>query len=86
MTVINIHIGRLVMDGISVANHRQPMLDTAIETELTRLFCGDTASIHLLSSADLSHIPESEIGDVDETNPAQIGRQIARVIYEGINR
>jgi hypothetical protein len=82
---INMHIERLVLDGLSVSNYRQPMLQAAVETELARLFTANGTADGLTTGGAVSHISAGDIQLADESDPAHLGRQIARSVYEGVN-
>ena len=86
MTDMNIHIHRIVLDGLSVSYHHRSTLKAALESELTRLITTGIRSNGLQSSVDLPSITAGEIRNVDEADPVQLGQQIARAIHRGINR
>jgi hypothetical protein len=44
---ISVHIERLVLDGLFVSHGQRPLLQAAVEAELTRLLTAATASICL---------------------------------------
>jgi hypothetical protein len=83
---VNMHIERLVLDGLSVPYHRQPLLQAAVETELANLFTVSRPTNGLLTGGAVSHISGGDIQSADESDPAHLGRQIARAVYEGVNR
>ena len=85
---VNMFVERLVLDGLSVHYHQQPLLQAAVETELARLFTVNVNSPAngLLTGKAVSHIPASDIQLADESNPGHLGEQIARAVYEGVNR
>lgn len=85
---INMVIERLVLDGLSIPAHHHPVLQTAVETELVRLF---TVNVNnpangLLTDRAVSHISAGDIQQADESNPDHLGQQIARAVYEGVSR
>jgi hypothetical protein len=83
---INIHIERLVLDGLTVPYHQQALLQAAVETELTHLFAVNGLANGLMTSSAVSHISAGAIQSSDESNPTYLGQQIARAVYEGISR
>jgi hypothetical protein len=83
---INMFIERLVLDGLSVSNYRQPMLRAAVETELARLFTANGPANHLLTAGAVSRISGGDIQQADESDPGRLGQQIARAVYEGVNQ
>jgi hypothetical protein len=83
---INIHIGQLVLDGLVVPYHQQPLLQAAVETQLARLFAVNGLASGLLTGSAMSHISTGDIQMSDECNPTNLGQQIALAVYEGISR
>jgi hypothetical protein len=82
---INMHIERLVLDGLSVSNYCQPMLRAALENELARLFTANGPGNHLLTPGAVSRISGGDIQQADESDPGHLGQQVARAVYEGVN-
>jgi hypothetical protein len=85
---VNIHIERLVLDGLSVPCPQQTLLQAAVETELQRLITINGLSSGLQSGGAISHISGSEIqltGNA-ENDPTYLGRQIAQAVCEGVSR
>ena len=82
----NIHIERLVLDGLSVPYHQQSLLQAAFEKELGRLLTANGLSNSLLSDGSVSHISASDIQLADESDPTELGEQIAQAVYGGVNR
>jgi hypothetical protein len=83
---INIHIDSIVLDGISVPYHEQPLLQEAVETELARLFSVNGLDNALMTGGAVSHISAGDIQLTDEGDQGHLGQQIAQAVYEGINR
>ena len=83
---INIHIDRIVLDGLSVPNHQKFEFKAAVETELVRLFTDNGLAIRLQTSSAMSHISAGDIKLADNSNPINLGQQIARAVYGGIIR
>jgi hypothetical protein len=81
---ITLHIGRLVLEGISLSPDDAPLLRAAVEAELT----------HLLASAGLGHALQSGgawysvraagIQPAPDGSSARLGQQIAGAVYSGI--
>jgi hypothetical protein len=83
---LEIHIERLVLDGLDIPYHRQPELQGAVETELASLFTANVPANDLFSGGTVSHIAAGDISGADENTPGRLGRQIARAVYEGVSR
>jgi hypothetical protein len=81
---INVHIERLVLDGLPVSRLQGPMVRAAVEGELSRL----------LSAGGLSHefqyggaVPAVRGGNLrlsGDRHPGKLGQQIAGAVYGGI--
>lgn len=83
---INLHIERLVLDGISVSDGGGPHVQAAIETELARLLAvgGVSAAFHTGQA-----VPSVRGGDLHLTaggSHAELGRHIAGALYGGIGK
>lgn len=83
---VNIYIERLVLNGLSISYHQQPLLQAAVETELTHLFTTNGMANGLLTGSAVSHISVGDIQLADDSDPTNLGQQIARAVYEGLSR
>lgn len=84
MANIQVHINRLVLDGISVPHYQRPILQAAVEAELTRLLTAKGLSSQLQWSI---RVPQLTAGDVALTvnlEPVQMGQHIAQAVYGGM--
>lgn len=82
---INLHIERLVLDGVNIAPHQGPLLQQALQTELTRLLATGGLSDGLTRGIALPRLSASNI-QLTDNNPTQLGRQIAQSVYGGIGK
>lgn len=80
---INLHIERLVLDGVNIAPEQRRILQVSVETELTRLLTNGGLSPGLVQGAALSRLSAAGI-QLTGNNPTQLGRQIAQSVYGGI--
>lgn len=78
---INLHIERLVLDGLAVAPRERARFQAAVETELTRLLTSDGLSSMLLSGGTMPHLPATSIQLSDKANPIDLGQQIAGAVH-----
>jgi hypothetical protein len=80
---INLHIERLVLDGVNIAPGQRHLLQASVETELTRLLTDGGLSASLAQGTVL---PRLSTGGIQLTgnNPTQLGRQIAQSVYGGL--
>ncbi len=81
---INVHIERLILDGLPIASQQGPLVQAAVEAELVRLLAADGLAANLLAGGALSHVQAGGIQLTGEGNPSQLGQQIARAVYGGI--
>ena len=83
---INVHIDRLILDGISISHYQRPLLQAAVEGELARLLAADGLATGLLAGGAMLHVPAGAIQLTGESDPANLGQQIAQAVYGGIGR
>jgi hypothetical protein len=83
---INLHIERLVLDGISLAPGGRPLLQAAVEAELIRLLASSGLSDALRSGGALYNVRTAGIQLASDGSPAQLGEQIAGAVYGGIGK
>lgn len=80
---INLHIERLLLDGVSIAPDQRHILQASVEAELTRLLTDGGLSPSLAQGIALPRISTDGI-QLTGNNPTQIGQHIAQSVYEGI--
>lgn len=83
---IYLHIDELVLVGLPVGTDEEPTLQTALETELTRLFSGNNATANLRRGGNLASLPITNIVLEGNHTPANLGQQIGRAVYGGIKQ
>lgn len=82
---VDIHVERLVIDGIALTTEERPQLKTAIERELQALYVGRRPGPALRVSRMVASVPAPSI-DSSDSNARQLGKRIARSVHEGIER
>lgn len=82
---INLHIERLVLDGVTVAPGQRHLLQASVETELVRMLAEGGLSFSLAEGTNLSRVSANGI-ELIGNNSAQLGQQIAQSVYGGIGR
>jgi hypothetical protein len=83
---VTINIERLVLDGISIPYHQQPLLQRAVETELRHL-CTDSGLVNNLKSGGaVPYFAAGNIQVADENDPNKLGQKIAQAVYERLDR
>ncbi|MBZ0170217.1 hypothetical protein MELA_00261 [Candidatus Methylomirabilis lanthanidiphila] len=83
---INLHIERLVLDGISLPPGDRPLLQAAMEAELTRLLASSGLSDELHSGGALYGVRTAGIQLANDEKPSRLGQQIAGAVYGGIGK
>lgn len=81
---INLHIERLVLDGVDFALGQQHLLQSIVASELARMLAEGGLSPSLAQGTNLSRVSANGIKINDGDKPAQLGRQIAQSVYGGI--
>jgi hypothetical protein len=81
---INLHIERIILEGLPVAAGQGAAVQAAIEAELTRLLAENGLASHLMSGGATPRIAAGEVQSSDESSALQLGQQIARAVHEGI--
>jgi hypothetical protein len=81
VTTINLHIERLVLEGLPLAAHEGPLVGEAVTAELTRLL-GTGGQLAVGHAAPLVRVPPIQVGG----GPRRLGAGIGQVVFEGIRR
>jgi hypothetical protein len=81
---INLHIERLVLDGLPLEQRQGPQLQAAVERELTRLLSGTSSTGAFVSSSSLATINAGAIHLAENASPLGLGKQIATALHGGI--
>ena len=81
---INLHIERLILDGVPLSHGQRPLVQAAVEAELARLLTSGGLSAELQSGGALRHVPGGNIQLSSDGNPHRLGQQIAHAVYSGI--
>jgi hypothetical protein len=81
---IQVDIERLVLDGIDIPARQRPLLQAAVETELTRLLFTGGLNQALLSGESIPGLRVNALQWSANSSPIHLGQQIARSVYSGI--
>jgi hypothetical protein len=76
---INLHIERLILEGLPLSQTQGALVQVAVETELARLLAGQG-----LSHSSVGAVPclsANSIYLTRESKPVQLGHQIANAIH-----
>jgi hypothetical protein len=82
---INLHIERLILDGLPVSHAQGPILSAALKRELGRLLANGGLDRSLQPGGAWRSVPVNTL-QLTTSKPPQLGRQIAQAIYQGIGR
>jgi len=80
---INLHIEKLVLDGVDIASGQNNLLQASVTNELTQLFKSGGLASSLIGGASLNGVATNSIQISDKT-PQSLGQQIALSVYGGI--
>ena len=81
---LNIHIERLVLDGLPLERHQGSLVQAAVEAELSRLLSENGLAADLPAGVAVPRVNVNGIQVAPDNSPAQLGKQIAHSIYGGI--
>lgn len=81
---INLHIERLVLDGLDIAPEQRPILQAAVEVELSRLLTERGMSPNLVQGVAVPRLSAKDIQTASANSPTELGQQIAHSVYGGI--
>jgi hypothetical protein len=83
---IHLHVERLILDGTSLSPNNRPVLQSAVETELTRLLGRGGLNASLQSGGAFYNAETADIQLEAEGGPERLGMQIAGAVYGGIGK
>jgi hypothetical protein len=81
---INLHIERLVLEGLPLSSGQAPIVQLAVQQELTRLLQSNGIAPALISGGAMAHAPSGNMQLATEASPRQMGTQIAQSVHEGL--
>jgi hypothetical protein len=79
---VNLHIERLVLDGLPLNRPQSAVLKSSLERELARLL--EHRGINTLASGAVPELSAAAIQLSPDGRPAQWGRQIAHSLFSGM--
>ena len=81
---INLHIERLVLDGLPLERAHGSLVQAAVQQELSRLFAVNRIAPQLSSVGAMPHARGGDMQFAKEATPRQLGTQIAQSVHEGL--
>lgn len=83
---INLHIERLVLNGLDIGPGQGANVKKAVEAELSRLLVEGGLASALQAGVALPRINVDPVRVNKGTDPSCLGQQIARSVYGGIGK
>jgi hypothetical protein len=83
---VSVHVERLVLEGLPVSAAQGGLVRAAVEEELSRLLAAGELDPALVAAGSLPRLEAGALRLEEQTDPARVGRQIARAVYEGVGR
>jgi hypothetical protein len=80
---INLHIERLILDGLPVTTSQGLLVRAAIEAQLSHLLRAEGLNPELRAGGALRSVKAGGI-HVANSSPTHLGQQIGRAVYDGI--
>ena len=83
---IQLHIERLVLDGLPLTRREGALVQTAVETELARLLGAEGLSPVLAGGGMTPSLAAPSVSFTPGGDPATLGMQIAHSVYGSFGR
>lgn len=81
---VNLHIDKLILDGLAVERHQGRHIQTAVEVALARLLHEEGMSADLLSSGTIDRISTENLSYAPVLETDRLGASIASSIFHSI--
>jgi hypothetical protein len=81
---INLHIERLILDGLPVDRKGSEVIRAVIETELARLVAENGLAASLHSGGSVANAPAGVVQVTRDCSSKKIGEQIAESVHESL--
>lgn len=83
---INLHIERVVLEGVLLSLGERSLLQAAMEADLSRRLANGGLNEGLQSGGALSRVRTANIQLMSDAPSARLGKQIAEAVYGGIGK
>ncbi len=83
---INLHIERLILDGLSIGHGQGSFVKEALESKLGRLLATSGLNPDFQTGGAVSSVKVDGIETANVSNPTALGHQIAQAVYGGIGK
>jgi len=84
MNDVELHIERLILDGVPIGSGDAAIVQSVVEAELARLISAEGLSSSVLSGGAHSVLRGSTVRASAATGPREWGTQIARAVHSGL--
>jgi hypothetical protein len=81
---INLHIERVVLDGVAVSSTDRPEFQARLKAELAQLLRAGGLSDELRNGATLTHLRAGVVQISNKNGPAKLGTDVARAVHQGL--
>ena len=81
---INLHIERLILDGLPIGHSQGSFVKAAVEAELSRLLSANGLNSDFQSGGAMPSVEADGIQIARDGSPTDLGHEIARAVYGGI--
>lgn len=81
---INLHIERLILDGLPVDQRQGPTLQAAVERELARLLTESAPTAPFNTGGTLASVKGGSVQVAQGADATGLGKQIAAAVYGGV--
>jgi hypothetical protein len=81
---IQLHIERLILEGLPMSRHQSAVVQAAVEQELGRLLNAGQLNSQIASGGAMPALQGGMIQATNVASPARLGAQIAGAVYSGI--
>lgn len=81
---INVHIERLILQGLPTTAQQGAQVQRALERELTRLLAASGLSHELRGGIAVPSLPAAGIAVARDNHPARLGHEVARAVHGAI--
>jgi hypothetical protein len=76
-----VHIERLVLEGLPLQVKDGPLVQSALEAELTRLLTRDGLASALATGGAIASLPRVEVAGAAGREPSALGLQVAQALH-----
>ena len=83
---IELHIERLVLEGLPISSSQGALVQAAVEAELGRLLAQPGGAFSWAVSGAVPSVPGGTLTLVPGSTPANLGRQIGQAVYASLGQ